>query len=90
MSVTIGFSIGQECSVVITEEHGGAKQITMIDPLEFLSVSGLGIYFYQLKPAFAKAFKDQLKPAVKPRRGQIIGAGTRIGGKNVDQEKTSK
>lgn len=85
MSVSIGFSIGAQCMVNITEEHDGHQQITRIDAKEFLERTGLGIYFYQLKPDFEKAFYK-----VKPRRGQIVAHQARIGGKHGNQEKTSK
>jgi hypothetical protein len=85
MSISIGFSIGAECTVNITEEHDGEKQTTKIDARKFLEDTGLGIYFFQLKPDFAKAFYK-----VKPRRGQIVAHQARIGAKHGNQEKTSK
>jgi len=72
MSVLIGFRIGvgisQPSCVLITEEHDGLRHTTEIDPVQFLKDSGLGNFFYQLKPEFARALKRDARKKAKAKK----------------------
>lgn len=68
MSVSIGFVIGPTPRVRVIEERDGEEQETEIDPQEFLEKTGLGIYFFQLKPEMKKWLKSEVAKTKRPQK----------------------
>lgn len=72
MTVSIGWRMGDDCAVLITEEHDGVQETTPVGLKEFLERTGLGIYFFQLKPEMVKHLRNEerkAKRAAKKKAG---------------------
>lgn len=57
--ISIGFRIGTPCQVLFTVKIGDAKKTTAIEPDKFLEQSGLGHFFFQLRPEFKQMLKNE-------------------------------